>query len=202
MIEPYPLRWPEGWPRTPAYQRQTSKFKVSGFAQARDRLINEVKLLGGRDVVITSNLPTRLDGLPYANASEPADPGIAAYWRQPKGGGWVERSMACDRWRRARDNMHAVELSIAALRGLSRWGSSTIVDRAFAGFAALPPVPEIDWRAELEMSPIAGGMEAVRATYRALAAKHHPDRGGDPEKMSRLNRAWEAAQRELAGGTP
>ena len=36
----------------------------------------------------------------------------------------------------------------------------------------------------------------VRAAYRALAKKHHPDAGGDSEAMKRLNLAWEKIQKE------
>ncbi|HTS15428.1 MAG TPA: DnaJ domain-containing protein [Candidatus Sulfotelmatobacter sp.] len=32
--------------------------------------------------------------------------------------------------------------------------------------------------------------EVVRAAYRALAQKHHPDAGGSQEAMAILNRAW------------
>jgi curved DNA-binding protein CbpA len=32
--------------------------------------------------------------------------------------------------------------------------------------------------------------EVIRAAYRALAQKHHPDAGGMQERMAELNRAW------------
>ncbi len=32
--------------------------------------------------------------------------------------------------------------------------------------------------------------EVIRAAYRALAAKNHPDLGGSPERMTALNAAW------------
>jgi curved DNA-binding protein CbpA len=32
--------------------------------------------------------------------------------------------------------------------------------------------------------------EVIRAAYRALAQKHHPDTGGSQERMAALNRAW------------
>jgi curved DNA-binding protein CbpA len=34
----------------------------------------------------------------------------------------------------------------------------------------------------------------VRAAYRALAARHHPDVGGDESTMKRLNAAYAALQ--------
>jgi hypothetical protein len=54
----------------------------------------------------------------------------------------------------------------------------------------------------------------VKAAYRAAAMKHHPDRGGNPEKMKAVNEAWSRAQnsdwysklaswlREKQAGTP
>ena len=187
--EPYPLQWPDGWKRSKHPQR--SKFKVKSFALCRDQLIREIELLGGRHIVLTTNLPLRLDGLPYANGREPSDNGVAAYWVQ----GGREQVMACDRWNRYRDNMHAIELSVAALRGLGRWGSTSIVKRAFAGFAALPPAGS-DWRSVLGM-PGDVIIEQVKLRYRDLAARAHPDHGGNPDEMQRLNQAYEAAKREL-----
>ena len=32
--------------------------------------------------------------------------------------------------------------------------------------------------------------EVIRAAYRALARKHHPDFGGSPERMAVINEAW------------
>jgi hypothetical protein len=47
--------------------------------------------------------------------------------------------------------------------------------------------------ATLHLLPTAP-MEVVRAAYKALAMKHHPDLGGDTQAMQRLNQAY----RELA----
>lgn len=189
MRNPFPLQWPEGWARTrhPA----AARFKVSSFAYARDRVLRQVRQLGGTRGIITSNLPTRLDGLPYANATEPADRGIAVYWVEQG----RERVMACDRWTRTRDNLHAIELSLDALRGLARWGSSQIVERAFAGFAALPASGQHDWRAVLGAE--LRTLDEVKRRFRELAATAHPDQGGNPHEMQRLNAAYAAAKLEL-----
>jgi hypothetical protein len=37
-------------------------------------------------------------------------------------------------------------------------------------------------------------LEELRAAYRRAALTHHPDRGGDPDAMQRLNRAYHAAR--------
>ena len=133
---PYPLQWPEGWKRTVNRQgRGTSpgQAKFEGqFARDRDSVIRQLKRRGS-NIVITSDLPTRNDGVPYADAFA-RDPGIAVYWVE-KG---HERVIACDRWKTHALNMRAIDLSLEALRGLDRWGASEMVERAFAGFAALP----------------------------------------------------------------
>lgn len=204
IIKPFPLDWPAGWTRTLPAERGKAIFQC-GFSTSLDKLLDEIRMLGGTDPVISSNLPTNRRGLPYATSrsadgrvEQVADPGVAVYWTGEKR---EERVMACDRWIQPGHNIHALALSIAAMRGLERWGSSSIVDKAFAGFAALPSVPEIDWRCELGVPPNATGLEFVRSAYRVKARQCHPDTGGSVEAMSRLNRAWEVAQREL-GGSP
>src|SRR5574338_391053 len=128
---PYPLQWPDGWPRTKWTERP--KFIEGHFARVRDSIIRQLQRKGGSHIVITSNLPTRADGLPYANA-RCDEPGVAVYWVEKR----QERVMACDRWRTVGYNLRAIDLTINAMRGVDRWGSATMVERVFAGFAALP----------------------------------------------------------------
>jgi hypothetical protein len=44
MTEAYPLRWPDGWPRTPSYNRESdNRFGGRGritVGRARDRLLD------------------------------------------------------------------------------------------------------------------------------------------------------------------
>ena len=39
------------------------------------------------------------------------------------------------------------------------------------------------------------GFEGLFEAYRRLAVKHHPDKGGDPEKFKEITRAYEAIKR-------
>lgn len=39
--------------------------------------------------------------------------------------------------------------------------------------------------------------EVIRAAYRALARKHHPDFGGSPERMAVINNAWAVLGNEV-----
>jgi len=58
---------------------------------------------------------------------------------------WIEMSegrthnmvIACDRWKEARWNLNAIRLTIGALRQTERCGTSAMMEKAFAGFAAL-----------------------------------------------------------------
>jgi hypothetical protein len=208
--ESYPLYWPEGWPRTKF--RDHSKFQVT-LGAAVQALAGQVRLIArGSPSVISSNIPSRADGLPYANASEPDDPGVAVYWFDARAN--ETRVIACDRWRRVRDNLHALDLSIGALRGLSRWGASEIVTRAFGGFKALPAgTPDMSvvkrpWREVLQMPATKGlawpvVIDIARGQHRRLAVLAHPDSGGSHEAMVALNEALVDADAEREkDGTP
>lgn len=179
MIEAYPLQWPLGKPRNKYGQR--SRFDTT-LGKAIKSVQNEVRQLGGRDLIISSNLSLRLDGLPYASQREPDDAGVAVYFNYKK----QPMCFACDRWRSVADNMWAIAKTIDALRGIERWGSGEMVQQAFTGFIALPS-PE-QWFQTLGVSATASRDEIEKA-HRSLAMKHHPDRGGDTETMSKINAA-------------
>src|SRR5688572_31282484 len=96
-IPAYPLQWPAGWKRTESAFRAHGRFgrkeksshgdwrKHTGLtiAQALERVRTELGRMGihDDDLVINSNLELRLDGFPRSSQREPADPGIAVYWR-------------------------------------------------------------------------------------------------------------------------
>lgn len=188
-VEAWPLAWPSGWPR--ATSRSAAAFDTR-FIDARDGLLNEVRLMGGQQPIISSNVPLRLDGLPRANFTRDPDPGVAVYFAL-KG---EPRVFACDRWSKVEDNLQAVRKTIEALRGIERWGSSEMLNRMFQGFAALHETPnEEPWWAVLGVTK-SWGLDATEKVYRALAKEHHPDLGGDPKVMARLNWAITEARKE------
>lgn len=196
-VNAHPLYWPEGWRRVK--HRQPSRYNVS-FANARDAMTRELRLLGAQDIVVSTNVPLRHDGLPYARSSAPADPGVAVYWTTRKHG---QRVIACDAWRTVRENLRAVGLAIESLRLLERTGASEILDRAFTGFAALPAQGESepDWwlgelgldRSELTQHALVHRVRIIMDAYRRLARQRHPDCGGSDAEMVRLNKARDAA---------
>lgn len=218
--DPFPLQWPEGWKRTRPDYRTRSKFgfKQSGdipFGHARNELLAELDRLGAANVVITSDLPTRLDGLPYANGRSD-DPGVAVWFVLARNQRWEERVFACDKWRSHAENMWAIAKSIEAMRGLDRWGTGDVVQRAFAGFAALPAGGETSdgqpqqpatvvrtWQEVFEVTPLIGIvappdlLAIVKARHRDKIKQHHPDLGGDAQIAVELNAALAEAEREL-----
>jgi hypothetical protein len=210
----FPLAWPTTWKRTTPYARRAAPFgkrpirssEIGSWRRSErlevgdglDRLERELRLLGARQVVISSNLRLRLDGRPLAaQARQLDDPGIAVYFRlnqQP-------RVLACDRWNSAADNMAAIAGHIEAIRAQERYGVGTL-DQAFAGYAALPPQGGTqggDWRAEFGfaanelISPT-----VVETRYRKLLRDRHPDAGGSHDAIVRLNIARDAARAYFA----
>ncbi|MFC5423687.1 J domain-containing protein [Bosea eneae] len=201
MIEAYPLAWPPGWPRTPYHQRKAGRdqFRRSTgpwtIADARDELSREVRALGGKSVVISSNFALRRDGLLMASARKPDDESIALYFvRAGK-----PLAMACDRYHDAVGNLRSLALAIEAMRQLERHGGGTMVDRAFEGFAALPAPGTKPWWEILAVKPTASTAE-INTAFRRLAAERHPDRnGGSGAMMAELNVARDAGLKAAGG---
>lgn len=188
----YPLHWPEGWKR--ATSRHRSAFGIDGFGKARDFLLAEIRRLGGRNVVLSSNISLRLDGLPYANQREPDDPGIAVYFTYKN----EQMCFACDRWRTVKENAYAIGKSIEAMRGIERWGSSQMMERTFTGFAALPEKASRRWRDVLGLDDSNMTRAIIESQYRRLALQRHPDmQGGSHEAMAELNAARQQALDEV-----
>lgn len=193
----YPLQWPDG--RTRTSSRSRARFGRSGapipVVRARLAVLEEIRRLGGRDVVISSNVRTRLDGLPYADAKpDGGDPAVAVYFLYQK----QRVAFACDRWDRLADNLWSIAKSIEAIRGLERWGTGEMVAAALKGYRALPP-PQKPWRMVFgygaETRPL---LADVEKRYRTNAATLHPDRpGGDASRMAELNAARDDARAEL-----
>lgn len=232
--EAYPLTWPAGVVRTPQHQRKNSRFaKITNTATTtgstwRRRISltvgEEIQLVrkevqripGAEGLVISTNLPTRNDGMPMASASPHGkDPGVAVYWAvRKRGRGAVPYVMPCDTYDAIADNLHAIALSVEAMRSLDRWGAVKL-EQAFAGFAALPPGAGTGAPAQPPWREVIGGywpegegelegeelLALVKQRYRKAMEKAHPDKGeGDPDLAVRLNVAMEAAEAELGGG--
>jgi len=194
-IDAYPLQWPAAWPR--AEKPQRSAFSTS-LAAARDEVRRELRLLGATDVVISTNIITNLDGTYRAKQRMPEDRGVAVYFKL----NGEDQCFPCDRWLWVEENLHAIALSIEALRGLERWGAKEMVAAAFKGFKALPanaivtPYTAKPWHEVLQVAPDAS-REMVEAAYRVQAKRLHPDLGGTQADFEALSRAYEQARKAV-----
>lgn len=203
-INAYPLSWPDGWKRTKEYARKSANFSVKnrGYSNrqltvadgvSRVRVELERMRIADEDLVISTNLVLRLDGWPRSDQRAPADPGVAVYWRS----GGEMRCMAIDRYDRVADNLAAIAATLEAMRAIERHGGAEILDRAFTGFTALPPpmVAGEPWYVVLGVDA-EDSHEVIEKTYRYERSDHHPDKGGDPVKFDRVQKAWEQYQAE------
>ncbi len=190
-IQAFPLDWPKGQKRTPAFRQERGNFKDKRGEVIKE-LLAEIGRMGGSKIVISSNVETKRDGTPYANRSEPYDSGVAVYF--VRNGRPI--CFPCDKYERVTANLRAVSKTIEALRGIERWGGVELMDKAFSGFMALPP--PIQGRApwyEILGVPFDASADAIRAAKIALNQKYHPDKtGGCKESESKLMEINAAAQ--------
>lgn len=196
--EAFPLQWPDGWPRTADWKRESdSRFGSSVYrgltmGRTRDQLSIELQRLGAKNAVISTNVALRSDGLPYATQKQISDPGVAVYFTL-KG---RALTMARDHYKTVAGNMRSLTLAIQAMRQLERHGGSTMMERAFTGFAAIaPPDWKKPWREVFGVKPDWRG--DLRALFKEKAKHRHPDAGGNDDLMAELNIAFAEAKREL-----
>lgn len=220
MISNYPLSWPHGWKRTDGAHRRRAKFSRGerqyssepggrSWLRQRDvtisdgttRLLVELQRMGvsREDVVISTNVEVRLDGLPYSNRKAPADPGVAVYWRHRK----ADKVMAIDLYDTVADNLAAVAATLEAMRAIERHGGAAILDRAFTGFTALPSPEQA--RAPLWWQVLGFDkpgevitLEMAEQAYRRRRSETHPDKpGGSQDAFDLVQRAIEQARQEI-----
>lgn len=212
-ITSYPLTWPLGWKRTTEASRANGQFsrrnsvghttRALSVSDATARVIVEMARIGvGRDdMILSTNLKLRLDGLPRSDQPKPKDPGVSLYWSDPWTG--KPRSMAIDRYELVEHNIAALAATLDAMRAIERHGGAQVIERAFAGFLSLP-APIVagmarSWHEVLELE-IMCSLAQVEEAYRRLRSSRHPDRGGSLAAFSELTNAYEEAKREIRDG--
>ena len=199
----YPLAWPAGWKREKFRSRaKFAKRDTNGalqyisVSQATGRVQGELYRMDEMvaDVIISTNLLLRVDGLPRPNQKEPVDPGAAVYWKRRKDQEF--KVLAIDQYDRVADNLAAIAATLEAFRTVARHGGAVILERAFTGFSALPS-PN-DWRDVMGFKPEeVVTVEQLRDRYRKLAQSRHPDtETGTHAAMAQLNSAREQGEAE------
>lgn len=191
ITEAYPLQFPQGWERTksPKPSRFGDWNKKPTIAKAIEKLRNEMKLMGGKSLVVSSDLRLRNDGLPYSSQRQPDDTGIAVYFM------WEgeQKVIACDQYDKCGCNLWAIAKTVEAMRGIDRWGCSEILNRAFTGFAALPEKAgqaNEAWYNVLGVDPKCS-MEELKKAYKSKAKIHHPDVSGSSDYFHAVKASYE-----------
>jgi hypothetical protein len=187
----YPLTWPDGYPRTKKTIR--ARFDDWTVHRSREELEHEIRLFGGKDLIVSSNLELKLDGTPRSGQKQPSDTGVAIYFTRNN----VNFSMPEDLYDTVNDNLHALVLTLQNLRGIERWGGVHMVERAFKGFTQLPDPNTKEWWEELHLSRDSS-LELVSLRHKELAKQYHPDNKetGDADMFIRIQSAYEKAKKE------
>jgi len=157
---------------------------------ALQRLREQVDMLKGSRLVVSSNVQTRRDGLPLSKATEPKDPAVAVYfvWRGKT------RAFPSDKWDRVADNIGAVAAHLDAIRRIERYAVGE-VEQVFEGYKALPAVgAKAMWWTVLgfQEGPPAF-VDSVLDKWRELIRKAHPDQGGSANQAAEINAAKDEA---------
>lgn len=193
MSEAFPLAWPPGRPRTKPSDRKHGRFVRDGrwitVSAASDRVEAEVKRLGGRWPVISTNIALRRDGRPYSGQKEPEDCGVCVYFDLDG----KPYALACDRYTEVADNIAAIAAHIEATRAITRHGVASAAETLQA-FEALPAPKKAH---EVLGVPTDADAATVRSAWRSLIAAAHPDQGGTEAQAAALNAARDEMLRGL-----
>lgn len=214
MIEPTrsPLCWPAWFPRTPLQKRQHGRFgtkadnmwgnKPLTLNQACRRVLDELSKFtrSGQpwrcdpgDVIISTDLLLRNDGLPRSGQKTPADPGAAVYFTLDG----QQRCIPCDMYLRIEDNLAAIAATIQSLRTIERHGSQ-MFEAAFTGFDRLPAPDQVAGRTWKDVLGYHGAsLEEARQSYYKARKASHPDHGGSTDMLQEVRDAWNQALAEL-----
>lgn len=181
------LKWPSEVGRTPLKERKQSLFDSRlSVGDAIHEMHEELRLLKATSGILTYNGGLKIVNFIKGRTTD--DQGVALWFKFE---GAKDKVFCCDKYLKVQHNMRAISKTIGAFRGIERWGVNEIMDRIFTGFEALPGnelwyhilgvKEEVKW-------------EEVVENYKRLAKEHHPDRGGDEERMSKLNKAYDEAK--------
>lgn len=194
MIEGYPLQYPVGKVRTEKPER--SSFREHSIAQAVIWLRQEINKMKGTNLVISSNLMMRADGLPYSNQKQPVDTGVAVYFKLKD----KDQCFACDRWNKVEHNIWAIYKSIECIRGLERWGSKDMLESAFKGFQALPSPDQVT-NTKVRYFAGCNTLSEGKERFRNMVAELHPDNKetGDQNAFIELNTQYTQFKQSMEG---
>ncbi|MBA7637867.1 hypothetical protein ES703_45516 [subsurface metagenome] len=182
------------WPHERKRNPKSSSF-TAAYSQTLKLLDKELVMLDVRQAVIQIDLPEskiRIDGLPRSGA-RPDYQGVILSFESKYG----HLRYATDMFNFWQDNLRAIALGLEVLRKVDRYGITKRGEQ-YTGWKQLPAViTEVsDIRAAAFLARYSGLTaediikdEAVyRRAYRASAIKLHPDKGGNVENFSLLQK--------------
>lgn len=202
-VSNHPLHWPAGWARTASSDQKDANFKHQGrrltIADGITRVLDALRKMGvpSWNVIISTNMAVRGDGLPYSGRRPPEDAGAAVYWR-PDEESEGYQCIAIDQYTRLGDNLAAIAGTLDCLRAIERWGGAKILQRASAGFKELPGSGSSNpgvWWAVLGVTQ-GSDFDTVRAAYQQKRKSTHPDHGGTTEQFKAVQQAWRQFQEQ------
>lgn len=173
--------WLEGNTRD---RRSRSTFKATWTSTLR-LMENELLHLDAKLVVIQADFTEndiRNDGLPKANARQPAHPGVRIAF-ESRHGPLTYATDSCDFWQH---NVRSIAVGLEALRAVDRYGVTKRGEQ-YTGWKQLPSANSA--------GPTLSQMDAAaiirpHGTFKAARFATHPDRnGGDATAFMRVEEA-------------
>lgn len=213
----YEIRPLGAWDRPVTADRARSARFRAPWASTLDLLLREVDCLDAGVVVIQIDViegDLRRDGMLRANAKV-GFPGVKVSFVS-RHGPLTYATDAYERWTGSdppgwQANVRAVALGLEALRAVDRYGITRSGEQ-YRGWSAISATSgEFDMTREQAADLLAADTDYVaariltdrdtaRRAYKAAAAKHHPDRGGDTELFRRLTVARDLLLGQVADG--
>ena len=190
-ISAYPLQWPPGFPKTTA--RSSARFKATLY-QALENVQKALAALAKdskkpiTEVIISSNHSL--------TDQRPKEPGVSVWFL------WdgEQCCLPVDYYSEVAHNLQAIYHCLEADRTKLRHGGLPMVRAAYQRLALPAPgqASVASWREVLGTD--ANTRSAVRAQYKKLASRLHPDKPtGDPAEFARVTEAYEMALAEIGG---
>lgn len=185
----------DNWPGERKRNPKSSAFFV-GYGMTLKTLDKELRMLGVRQAVIQIDLPEskiRMDGLPRSGARPDYQGVILSF--ESKYGHLRYATDVFDFWQ---DNLRAIVLGLESLRKIDRYGITKRGEQ-YTGWKQLPAaITEVSDIREaaaflarysgLAAEDIIRDEDVYRKAYRASALKLHPDKGGNVENFTLLQK--------------
>lgn len=181
-----PLQWVSHIKR--AQVRVKSKFKAHTVSKSCGLIKRQIGLMGGRDCIVTSNIPTNTIGFSSVNLyGNSLDTGVSIFFKLNN----MQKVIQVDKYNDFNSNLYALAKSVEAMRNLDRWGGVQVMDGMFTGFAALPSPEQVSVSTMTFYFEGFTTKSAARPLYLDLCKRLHPDNGGNQQDFQEMKRQHE-----------